>query len=139
MQTTNAGLTGYRQAFTLIELLVVIAIIGILAALLLPSLARGKQKAQQTQCVSNLKQLGLAIHMYAGDSRDTLPGPIWQGLYYRYNDETERMLITSITRCSRSRHRCRKPKRPTLTGLSWSGLAAGSRALIGRASKARRC
>ena len=79
-------------AFTLVELLVVIAIIAILAALLLPSLARGKQKAQQVQCASNLKQLGTAIHMYADDNRDTLPGPMWQGLYFTYNDETERML-----------------------------------------------
>jgi prepilin-type N-terminal cleavage/methylation domain-containing protein len=79
-------------AFTLVELLVVIAIIAILAALLLPSLAQGKQKAYQTQCTSNLKQLALAIHMYAGDNHDSLPGPMWQGLYYTYNDETERML-----------------------------------------------
>jgi prepilin-type N-terminal cleavage/methylation domain-containing protein/prepilin-type processing-associated H-X9-DG protein len=81
-----------RMAFTLVELLVVIAIIAILAALLLPSLARGKQKAGQIQCTSNLKQLALAVHMYADDHRDTLPGPVWQGLYYTYNDETERML-----------------------------------------------
>jgi prepilin-type N-terminal cleavage/methylation domain-containing protein/prepilin-type processing-associated H-X9-DG protein len=79
-------------AFTLVELLVVIAIIAILAALLLPSLAQGKQKAYQIQCTSNLKQLALAIHMYAGDNQDTLPGPVWQGFYYTYNDETERML-----------------------------------------------
>jgi prepilin-type N-terminal cleavage/methylation domain-containing protein/prepilin-type processing-associated H-X9-DG protein len=81
-----------RFAFTLVELLVVIAIIGILAALLFPALSRGKAKAQQTQCLNNLKQVGLAIHMYAGDSGDSLPGPMWQGLYYTYNDETERML-----------------------------------------------
>lgn len=83
---------GSSEAFTLVELLVVIGIIAILAALLFPSLARGKQKALQTQCVSNLKQIALAIHMYADDSRDTLPGPVWQGLYFAYNDETERML-----------------------------------------------
>jgi len=86
-----------NAAFTLIELLVVIAIIAILAALLLPSLAQGKQKAHQTQCISNLRQLGLATHMYADENRDTLPGPMWQGLYYVYNDETERMLYYIAT------------------------------------------
>ena len=81
-----------KAAFTLVELLVVIAIIAILAALLLPSLVQGKQKAYQTQCLSNLKQLAVAIHLYADDNHDTLPGPMWQGLYWTYNDETERML-----------------------------------------------
>ena len=83
--------------FTLIELLVVIAIIAILAALLLPSLARGKQKAYQIQCTSNLKQLALAIHMYADDNRDSLPGPMWQGLHFTYHHETERMLYYIAT------------------------------------------
>jgi prepilin-type N-terminal cleavage/methylation domain-containing protein/prepilin-type processing-associated H-X9-DG protein len=62
-----------RAAFTLIELLVVIAIIAILAALLLPSLARSKQEAWRANCLSNLKQLTAAVHMYAGDNRDYLP------------------------------------------------------------------
>src|SRR5689334_10115265 len=69
----------WQSAFTLIELLVVIAIIAILASLLLPSLARAKEKSKRIACLSNLRQIGLSLLFYTEGSDNKMPSAITYG------------------------------------------------------------
>jgi prepilin-type N-terminal cleavage/methylation domain-containing protein/prepilin-type processing-associated H-X9-DG protein len=70
----------YRRGFTLIELLVVIAIIAILAAILFPVFAQAREKARAAACLSNMKQVGLGLQMYAQDYDEVLPGALTQAV-----------------------------------------------------------
>jgi prepilin-type N-terminal cleavage/methylation domain-containing protein len=143
------GMANRGRAFTLVELLVVIAIIGILAALLLPVLSAAKSKAQQVQCLNNIRQLTLASFTYATESGAHAaynyadhPGALWMGMGSYYGNQS-RLLICPSTHEPAPVPPASSGGVPGAADLTWSwggdtNLYIGSYALNGCRSRPKR-
>jgi prepilin-type N-terminal cleavage/methylation domain-containing protein/prepilin-type processing-associated H-X9-DG protein len=130
-----------RKAFTLIELLVVISIIAVLVALLLPALGRAKEAGRGTACLSNLRQIGIGLQVYVGDSNNRLPSmsDIYPGVTNEFPGPdmvlSNQLGNLNVLRCPSDKWRADKPlpfpqKPPTYfsqTGSSyaWNTLLNG--------------
>ena len=118
-----------RRGFTLIELLVVIAIIAILAAILFPVFSKAREKARQTQCMNNQRQLAIAISMYTQEHEETLPlnATIWQSLKLTSaltSNQAALAVSSSVTKC---------PNKPQANGYVYNSML--SNVALGDASQ----
>jgi prepilin-type N-terminal cleavage/methylation domain-containing protein/prepilin-type processing-associated H-X9-DG protein len=139
----NAGAN--RTGFTLIELLVVIAIIAILAAILFPVFAKARERAKQTTCLSNLKQMGGAAVMYSNDNDEfiipwadtaqlTPPANYWMwytDIIFKYHN-SDGLFVCPSSKLDQVAARKFDPtdKHPTVYGINWS-IAHGGNPLVG--------
>ena len=117
----------FRRGFTLMELLVVIAIIAILAALLLPALSAAKERARRIQCLNNVQQIGLAMHLYASENRDLLPdcttnNPRFYGSFWPWDLNTN--VVTELQNRGVVRNTLYCPSNPDMnTDTRWEFYA----------------
>jgi prepilin-type N-terminal cleavage/methylation domain-containing protein/prepilin-type processing-associated H-X9-DG protein len=112
-----------RKGFTLIELLVVIAIIAILAAILFPVFAKAREKARQTSCLSNVKQIMLAFHMYIQDYDETTPCQYWTWMEWLYQLQpyikNTQLYVCPSRSTSITCNHCGGPVAPPPPGQPW--------------------
>ena len=110
------------HAFTLIELLTVIAIIGLLAALLLPALNNAREKGRRVACASNLKQIGVAIQLYAGDYKNHTPTAAynWDTTLSPSRPMTWNYILVSRGYVTPKTFLCPNDRRPTFQKSGWT-------------------